>query len=480
MSEQTQPPVVSRDGGIAAVLRVAFPLIMASSGHAFRLFADRVMLSAYSREAISASMPAGLLCFAAMAFFMGTAGYVNTFVAQYTGAGRDDRVGIAIWQGLYLSLIGGLIVAGSGEFAETLFDWVGHAPEIRSEQVVYFQILSRFGFAGIALSAVNAFWSGRGRTRTVMVVELFSAALNIALNYLLIFGNLGLPRLGILGAGLATGLSNIAGLALALSLLFSRRNRTVFGTFPRRTLNLPLLGRILRFGLPNGLQFALDIVAFNVFIVLMGRAGPVVLEAVNIAFGLEVMAFLPIIGLGMAVSVFVGQGVGAKDITFARHSVRSALLVATVYNIAIATVFVLMPGPILELFARPNDAAQVESLQMAVRCLRYISIYLLFDALYIICSHAIKGAGDTRFAMIAGLGLSWGTLVLPCYIAMRLSMSIWTMWWILVVHVGLAGIVFWLRYRGNRWETMSVIEESPAEQARATGSEVDIQVERGI
>ncbi len=480
MTDESSTPAVSRDGGVMGVLRVAFPLIVAASGHACRLFADRVMLSAYSREAISASMPAGLLCFAAMSFFMGTAGYVNSFVAQYTGAGRDDRVGIAIWQGLYLSLLGGLVVAGLGQFAEPLFDWVAHAPSVRVEQVTYFQVLCRFSFAGIALSAVNAFWSGRGRTRTVMCVELFSAALNVGLNYLLIFGNLGLPRLGILGAGLATGLSNVAGLTLALGLLFSRKNRTVFGTFPHRTLDLALFGRVLRYGIPNGLQFMLDIVAFNFFVVFMGRAGPIVLEAVNIAFGIEVMAFLPIIGLGMAVSVFVGQGVGAKDIAFARRAVRSALILATIYNVAIAAVFVFSPGPILDLFVRQGDAEQAEALQMAVICLRYIATYLLFDALYILYSHAIKGAGDTRFAMVAGLVLSWGTLVLPCYVAMRLSASIWVMWMILVVHVGLAGIVFYLRYRGGKWQSMRVIEDSPAAKAMAIGSEVDIQVERGI
>ena len=480
MSNDSPNVGISRDGGYRAVFRVAFPLIVASSGHALRLFADRVMLSAYSREAISASMPAGLLCFAAMSFFMGTAGYVNSFVAQYTGAGRENRVGIAVWQGLYLSILGGVVVAGIGELAGTLFDWVGHAPGVRDEQVTYFEVLCRFSFAGIALSAVNAFWSGRGHTRTVMAVELLSAFINIGLNYLLIFGNLGLPRLGILGAGLATGLSNVAGLTLALCLFFSRENRKRFGTFPRRTLDPPLLGRVLRFGLPNGLQFMLDIAAFNLFVVFMGRAGPVVLEAVNIAFGIEVMAFLPIIGLGVAVSVFVGQGVGANDILFARHCVRSAMVMATVYNVVIAAVFVLSPGPILALFVRQGDTAQVEALEMAVIFLRYIATYLLFDALYILYSHAIKGAGDTRFAMVAGLGLSWGTLVLPCYLAMRVSASIWTMWTILVVHVGLAGIVFYLRYRGGKWQSMSVIEDTPGSTARAVGSEVDIQIERGL
>ncbi|HAS83721.1 MAG TPA: MATE family efflux transporter, partial [Verrucomicrobia bacterium] len=100
----------SHSGGMAQVLRVAIPLIMASSGHALRLFADRVMLAWYSPTAIAAAMPAGLACFCLMCFFLGTAGYASTFVAQYAGAGERKRIGLSIWQGVYIALAGGVVV----------------------------------------------------------------------------------------------------------------------------------------------------------------------------------------------------------------------------------------------------------------------------------------------------------------------------------------------------------------------------------
>jgi multidrug resistance protein, MATE family len=440
------------------VLRLAYPLILASSGHAFRLFADRVMLSRYGAEAIAASLPAGLTCFCFMSFFIGTAGYVNTFVAQYSGAGRADRAGAAVWQGLYIALVGGVVVAAAGLFAGPIFAWMGHPPAVQIEQARYFRVLCSFSFAGISLASLNAFWSGRGLTRVVMAVELISASMNILLNYVWIFGRLGFPELGILGAGLGTVVSNMVGLVLAFYLFLLRENRRSYRTWPRRTLDPALLLRLLRFGLPNGLQFMLSMLAFNLFVVFVGRLGWVQLESANIAFGLNALAFLPIIGLGMSASILVGQGIGAKDVSLAKRAVRSTVLLALLYNLLVGGAFLFLPQVILRLFVRPGDAGQVEVLRMATHALRYIAAYLLFDAVYVVYSHAVKGAGDTRFAMVAGVAMSWGTLVLPCYLAHRNEAGVWIYWQILVAHVVIAATVFYARYRTGKWQSMRVIE----------------------
>lgn len=384
MGEDSSLPPSTGRAGIRHVLRVAFPLVMATSGHALRLFADRVMLTHYGPETIAASMPAGLTCFTFMSLFIGTAGYTNTFVAQYTGAGERKRVGLAVWQGLWVAVFGGIIVALTGLAAVPIFEWIGHTPGVQVEQVKYFRILSKLSWAGIALGTLNGFWSGRGRTRVVMVIELSCAALNVVLNYGLIFGNFGLPRLGIVGAGLATGLSSVAGLVFALTLFLRRENRREFGTWPARLFDMTLLKRLLRFGFPNGLQFVLDLIAFNLFVVFLGRISQQVLEATNIAFALNALAFLPLIGVGMTASILVGQGIGARDIGFAKRAVRSCLVVALIYSAGIGMFFLARPYAVLSVFARAGDAGQAETIRIAAVCLRFITAYLLFDALYIV------------------------------------------------------------------------------------------------
>lgn len=465
-------------GSLREVLRVALPLIVASSGHAIRLLSDRIMLARYSQEAIAAAMPAGLGCFVLMGFFLGTAGYTNTFVAQYTGAKRHDRVGLSIWQGIWISLFGGIAIALVGELAPVLFEWMGHAPVVQIEQVRYFRILCRISAAPLALAALLSFWSGRGDTRTVMVIELTAAGLNVFLNWLLIFGHWGCPRLGILGAGVATGISAFIGLVMAAVLFLIPRNRRNFTTWPRRLFDATLLLRVLRYGAPNGVQFMLDMAAFNAFVMFMGRMGTAELEAAGMVFGLNAVAFIPMIGLGMTASILVGQGVGAGDIRHAERAVRSAMLLSLGYTLVMAALFVLTPGLVLAPFVRTGDASQQAALDLAVRCLWYVSAYLAFDAMNIVYSHAIKGAGDTRFAMLAGLSISWGGLVLPTYVALRMGASIWVLWGILVMDVMLAGGVFYGRYRRGKWKTMRVVEARVV-PSEPPGSAVAIELDRG-
>ncbi|MBN2301465.1 MAG: MATE family efflux transporter [Lentisphaerae bacterium] len=454
------------------LLRVALPLIMAASGHALRLFSDRIMLSHYSPEALAASMPAGLFCFTFMSIFIGTAGYANTFVSQYTGAGQHKKTGALIWQALHISLLGGAIVALFSLVSVPIFRWVGHASAVQEQQVEYFNVLAWFSFSGIALAAVNSFWSGRGETKVVMMIELMCAAVNVILNTLLIFGKFGLPRLGIFGAGLATGLSNTLGLALALVLFLSKANREKYETLPRRILNSRLMWRLLKYGFPNGLQFALDLMAFNFFVVLIGRQGQVQLEASNIAFAINALVYLPILGLGMTASIFVGQWLGADNVPMARASVRRVMILSLFYNVSLGSVLLWFPEQIVGMFLPSHNPARGLVLVSAVRCLRYVVAYLVFDSFYMVQSQAIKGAGDTRFAMCAGISLSWATLAIPCYYAIKYGGSIWTLWTILVVHVMIVSVVFSLRYLMGPWTTMRVIDHAPP--APETDYEIDL------
>jgi MATE family multidrug resistance protein len=263
------------------------------------------------------------------------------------------------------------------------------------------------------------------------------------------------------------------GLAVALALFFAPGARAAFGTLPRRTFDPALFRRLLRYGSPNGIQFALDLIAFNLFVVFLGRIGAVELEAANLAFAVNALAFLPLIGLGMTVSILVGQGIGGQQVDLARRAVRSAIFLSFAYNAAIGIGMLAIPDLILSIFVRAGDPSQIPAFTAAIVYMRYITIYLVFDGIYIIFSHAIRGAGDTRFAMLAGLALSWGTLVLPTYIAHRMNASAATLWWLLVGQVMLTGLVFFLRYRTGKWTRMRVIEAGPV-------FEVDIQADRGL
>jgi len=187
-------------GGCRDVLRVAFPLVLSTSSWGLMHFVDRMFLSWYSNDALAAAVPGSVTNFVLVAFFLGTATYVNTFIAQYIGAGRPRQVGSVLWQGIYFSVFSGIFLLGVIPFAGHLFRLVGHDAAVQEMEVPYFRILCYGSGASILGSTLSCFFIGRGKTLTVMWVNITATAANLLLDYAWIFGNWGFPEAGIRGA----------------------------------------------------------------------------------------------------------------------------------------------------------------------------------------------------------------------------------------------------------------------------------------
>ena len=209
-------------GGYREVLVVAFPLILSTATWSVQHFVDRMFLTWYSPETIAAALPAGMLSFTVISMFMGTAGYVSTFVAQYYGARRYQRIGPALWQGIYISLIGAIVMLCIIPLAGPAFRLIGHSPSILESEIIYFQITCLGGGAYIGSYALSGFFSGRGKTWPVMWVNAATTAVNLVLDYALIFGNWGFPELGIRGAAIATVAAGVFSLLVFFAILLSK------------------------------------------------------------------------------------------------------------------------------------------------------------------------------------------------------------------------------------------------------------------
>lgn len=215
------------DGREGEVLRVALPLILSSSSWTIQHFMDRVFLTWYSPQSIAAAMPSGILLFTFLCFFLGTANYVNTFVAQYIGAGRPERVGAAIWQGVYFSLPAGAFVLCLMPFAGRLFALIGHAPDVQPDEVTYFRILCLSGWPSVLGAVLACFFTGRGMTWPVMWVSAVVTAIHVLLDYLWIFGHWGFPRAGIAGAAWASVVCDSLIAVAYIALLMPRGPRKI-------------------------------------------------------------------------------------------------------------------------------------------------------------------------------------------------------------------------------------------------------------
>lgn len=447
---------LSTEGGLFEVLRIALPLIMGAAAHALNLLADRVMLSHYSEEAVAASLTGGLTGFTIACFFLGTIGFTGSFVAQYSGAGATERVGTAVWQGIFLSLIGGAILATGYFWAEPLFALFRHEPEVTAQEIRYFKILSLGNVLLLLNAALGAFWSGRGKTVMVMSISFLITLMNVPFNYALIYGNWGAPELGIAGAAWGTNLSALVGcIVYACFFFIPRSSRRHFNTCSN-IIDWGLLWRLIRFGVPNGFQFFVDLSAFNIFVIVVGTYGKDIGAATAIAFGLNSIAFTPILGIGQTVAILVGQSIGANDVHRAKKSVKSARNLTLIYMGLMAVFFVLLPQVPLALFDQSNP----EVIRLTKVMLCFISVYLLFDGMSIIYSSAIKAAGDTFFAMLAGMTMAFLGLAVPSLIFAKLGMSVWYIWGTIVIYIVICGIVFYARYLGDKWTHMKVIENT--------------------
>jgi len=451
------------DGGYRQMLVIAFPLIISTGSWSIQHFVDRMFLTWHSPQSIAAVTPAGMLNFSILSLFIGTAGYVNTFVAQYHGAGREHRIGPALWQGLYVALFGGIAVLGFIPPAERIFALIGHDAGVQAGEVLYFRILCMGAVPVIVAYTLAGFFSGRGETRPVMWINIAGTLVNVVMDYLLIFGNGGFPELGIAGAGISTVASAVFTMTLYIVLILRRTNRDRFRTLAGWRFDSGLFGRLMRFGIPNGIQFFLEIAGYTVFIILVGRAGMAELAATNIAININSVAFLPMIGLGMAITVLVGRFLGEGRPAAAERSVWSGFHITFLYMGTIAALYVLFPDLFLAPYAARSGDADFETIRsMAVVLLRFVALYSLFDAMNIVFSYAIKGAGDTTFIMGVIAVSSVFVLVIPIYIALVIfSAHIYVGWAITALFIMVLGTTFLVRFLGGKWKTMRVIEPVP-------------------
>ena len=448
------------EGGYQDVLRIAIPLVLSTGSLSIQHFVDRMFLTWYSPEAIAAALPAGLINFSLMSIFIGTATYVNTFVAQYYGAKRYPCIGPAIWQGLYFALISGIIVLPFYSLAGNIFRLAGHAPKVQALEIQYFRILLFCTFPLTAASALGSFYAGRGKTWVVMWVNVISTATNITLDYVLIFGKLGFPEMGMKGAAIATLTALCVRFLLYAILMAQKKYRQRYNISSGFQWNPDLFKRLLKYGLPNGLTFFLDLIGFTIFVMIVGRFGTHSLAATNITFNINSLAFMPMMGFGMAASILVGQHLGENRPDLAQRSTWSTFHLTFVYMGPIAISYILFPQLFLIPYASKADPENFPLIaNLVVNLLKFVAAYSIFDTMNLVFAYAIKGAGDTRYVMVVSAILSWCLMIIPSYIAAKLfDRGLYLIWCFATLYIIILGIVFLLRFLGGKWKSMRVIE----------------------
>jgi MATE family multidrug resistance protein len=307
---------------------------------------------------------------------------------------------------------------------------------------------------GLLRGAFSAFFSGIGRTRIVMTATITCLVVNVGAVYVLMFGKLGLPALGIAGAAIGSIFAGTCGLVILAVEYFRKEIRETFGTASGFRFDRQIMAQLFRLGSPAGLELLLNVSAFNLIVLTFHSMGIAAAASVTCAFSWDMVSFIPLLGVNIAVSSLVGRSMGAGSPDSAHRATISGIKLTCAYAAVWVVAFGLFPHTLVGVFLSDGDPA----VPMAVYMLRLVSIYLFADALGLVFSGALRGAGDTVATMCISVGVHW-LLLATTFVTLRvLHADPKTAWAVLVAMIWLLCGGFYLRYKSGRWRSLQVIQ----------------------
>ena len=434
--------------------------------------ADRVMLAGYSPndakvdtlDVIAAVTPAAMLHWTVACIPLGTILYANTFISQFDGAGKIRQLTASLWQAVWLAVVAGLLLTALVPFSGTLFLLVGHSFSVVKQETAYFNTLCAGSILMLTSNALSCWFSGRRKTSVVMCVNVISVVINIVLDYGLIFGNWGLPELGITGAALATLLARGCDIVMYSVLMYRDSRRLKIPLAAEWMPDRSLLLKYLRYGFPSGLHYFMDNSAFLLFLFIVGSLNRDAMAATNLAFSVNSLIFVPLLGFGTAVQTLVGHHIGAGLQPAAVRTTWNAVRMGVVWTGGTGLLLIVFPNTSLQPFLMFADKTSgngpsVESvLPIAAGLLKFVAVYSVFDSMAVVFASALRGAGDTLFPMLLTMCSSWLVMTVPAWIIVNTDdPTIHMLWLTCTAHITLMGTAMLMRFLSGKWKSVRLV-----------------------
>ena len=444
------------------LLRLALPMVVSQGAFAMMIFTDRYFMSQIDPAHMAAALGGGVASFFSFCFFTGVLSYGNAMAAQYLGAGEREKCPKVVTQGMIMTLMSLPILTLITFLVAGIFEGMGHEPAQVALERTYYLILMSGVLVTLAKVCISSYFAGIGRTHVVMICDLIGLAVNVPLCYVMAFGKLGFPALGIVGAGISTVASTLISLLLFAVFYFHREHRESFSVLQSFSLDIKILRRFWRLGFPSGLELFLNIAAFNLFLLMFQSYGIAHGAAAAIVFNWDILSFIPMIGLHIGVISMIGRFVGARDMARVNQVMTAAFVLALSYGAMLATAYIVFRYPLVEVFAPPSgDFTAIRNLSAFMMI--GLSSYVLADAVILVSGGILRGAGDTRWLMIASVTLHWAMLVAQYFIILVFGLSPKVSWIAFVAMILAIAVVYALRLKYGRWRDADILERVMAE-----------------
>jgi MATE family multidrug resistance protein len=430
-------------------------MVLARVSQSVITFADAIQVKHLGYKAIAATATGGLNLLGFLLLAMGTVFIVQSFVAQLVGRGaRDDSPRFA-WYGLAIAAIAAVIAAALIPLVGPALARSGYSAEVRDQMTSYMAIRMLSMGAVIGVEALGSWYGGLGNTRMQMIAGILTMAAAVFLNWVLIDGHLGAPAMGVNGAALASTLASFLGFGFLAVAFWCR-----WGGAPKARatgLSLRELGRVLRFGFPNGLNSFLEFAAFQLFINgVFARLGDETVAALNVVSAVNSISSMPAFGLASAGAILAGQAIGRKAKDAVWPQVKVTLLCTMSWMGAIGLTYALFPVRVLSLFASDTSGQLVT---IGASMLVTSAAWQLTDAVGMTLAETLRAAGDTAWTAAARIVLAWAVFTPVAFLIVgRYHGGPVGAMLCFVGYLGLLAILLAWRFKSGAWKRIELLE----------------------
>jgi multidrug resistance protein, MATE family len=440
---------------LSRVLKLAIPVVLAELGWMAMGVVDTIMVGRLGAEAIAAVGLGNSLFYSVVVCGMSVLLGMDTLVSQAHGAGRPDDSRKTLWHGLYLALGIAPVLMGIVLSTVGITRMVGVNAGVLLAAVPYLEALIWSVPPLLLYAALRRYLQGLGLVMPIMVALVSANLVNVLLNWIFIYGRLGVPPMGIAGSAWATVLSRIYMAAVLLGALYLHERsqpRDLQGRWPILTAAVrrwspERLRRLLGLGLPAAGQVTLEVGVFGIATVMAAKFSAVALAAHEIVLNTVSTTFMVPLGFSSAAAVAVGHAIGRNDSREARRSGLVAIALGAGFMSLAGVVLYLFPSILLRVYT--NDLSVIKA---GVPLLFVCAWFQLFDGLQSVTTGALRGAGDTRTPMLVNLAGHWLIgLPLATWLAFGVGWQVLGLWVGLstgLIFVGVVLISFWI-YRAR-------------------------------
>ncbi len=431
---------------IKKTVHLSIPIVVGQLGQMLMSVADNIMVGKLGATSLAAASIANSMFMLIMVVGFGLTMAVTPLTAIALGAGKDKECGVVLRQGILVNLFSGMILCVLTFFFSECIPYLNQPPEIVAPASLYMKVLGVSILPLMLFQSFRQFAEGVSFLKPAMVIMLLANMVNIIANWVFIYGNFGVPALGLTGAGIATFSSRLF-MAITLMIVVTKASKMKrFDPFLNfREINFPMMRRLLSIGIPTGLQYFFEVSAFSASAIMVGWMGTTALAAHQIALNLASISFMVAMGISSAATIRVSNAVGRREIRATRMAGFSAAFLCALFMALAGLVFIVFRYFLPTLYI--SDKAVID---ITASLLVIVAVFQVSDGTQAVGIGILRGLTDMKVPTFITLVAYWFMGLPSGYVlAFRFNMGIFGIWYGLLVSLTASGLFMMIRFNAK-------------------------------